>query len=61
MKSEEARAKVNRAVQIHGAAAIARALGMSRNALLSYLAGTEREGTRVLAESRVDRLDGKAA
>ena len=55
--SEDARAKVRRATQQGGAAAVARTLDTSRSALLSYLAGTEREGTKHLIESRVERLD----
>jgi hypothetical protein len=43
-------------IKQHGAAHVARVLEVSRSALLSYAAGAERDGTRCLIESRVDRL-----
>lgn len=56
---EERRAKVRRAVQKHGGAAVARAFGTSRNSVLSYCAETSNDGTTMLMEHGVDagRLD----
>jgi hypothetical protein len=55
-RHEDARSRVERAVRHDGAAAVARRLGASRAGVLSYVAGTARQGTALLIESRVDRL-----
>lgn len=45
------------AVEKHGANAVAKATGIPRNTVLSLVAGTAREGQRLLADQRVTRLD----
>jgi hypothetical protein len=39
-----------------GAAHTSRVLGVSRAALLAYVAGASREATRIVIEQRIDRL-----
>lgn len=60
MTSVHHRLVIAQAVERQGANAVAKSLGVSRNALLSYCAGASREGTRFLIEARAERLDGAA-
>jgi len=58
----DVRKLIRDSVEAHGAQRTARALAMSRNAVLALAAGGHvREGTLALAEQRVERLSGLGA
>jgi hypothetical protein len=56
VRSQSLVPQVRRAAQERGIAKLIRDLGTNRNALLSYLTGTCREGTGLLIESRFREL-----
>jgi hypothetical protein len=52
----DTRSQIAAHVQRSGAASVARALGVSREAVLSYVADASREATRLIIEQRAERL-----
>lgn len=57
MQDRPTKQRVAAAVERKGANAVAKAIGVPRSTVLSYCAGTSREGTDLLIEMRADRLD----
>ena len=55
--SQEARARILWAIERHGVAAVARALGISRNMVMSFALGRNQAASAFLIESRIDRID----
>lgn len=59
--SDDIRTRVTEAVKAYGGSAVAKALGLPRNTLLSWLGFSAREGTNALVMSRADRLEALLA
>ena len=59
MGNPQTKSRISDAVARFGVARVARTLGMSRESVLAIAAGAgTREGTQLLADTRVDRLAG---
>lgn len=59
--SDTLKPKIAQLVRERSSNAVARALGVPRTSVLSFIAGTAREGTALLIATRAERLDALTA